>query len=116
MKKNFKGSLQLLHDSSVCRAEFSSVTGLDIFPLYFYAAKWIEDKKVADRLLELWENFLKSMNFLQSLSKSKRPSCKSYKHLKAATNDVLTIPKLSFLIFFFIIVEKIVEPFLKKYQ
>ena len=101
MKKNFKGSFQLLHDSSARRAESSSVTGLDIFPLYFYAARWIEDKKVADRLLELWENFLKSMNFLQSLSKSKRPSCKSCKHLKAATNDVLTIPKLSFLIFFF---------------
>ena len=100
MKKNFKGSFQLLHDSSTRRAEFSSVTGLDIFPLYFYAARWIEDKKVADRLLEVWENFLKSMNFLQSLSKSKRPSCKSYKHLKAATNDVLTILKLSFLIFF----------------
>ena len=72
-----------------------SVTGLDIFPLYFCAKKWVAHKKLADRLLELWEN-LTNMNLWQSLPKSKWPSCKSYKHVKAVTTDALTPPKSIF--------------------
>ena len=98
MKKNLKGSFQLLHNSPACRADYSIVTGFDIFPLYFCATGWVEDKKVADRLLKLWGNLTKIINW-QSLPKSKRPSCKSYEHVKAGTNGVLTPLKLSFFIF-----------------
>ena len=102
VKKKLKVNFQLLHDLPVRRTNHLSVTSLDIFPLC--ATRWVEDKKAADRLLELWENLTKIMNFWQSLPKSKRPSCKSYEHLKAATNNVLTPLKLSFFIFYFCII------------
>ena len=59
MKNILKGSFQLLHDSPAHVADYSNVIELDVFPLYFCATRWVEDKKVADRLLELWENLQK---------------------------------------------------------
>ena len=59
IKNILKGSFQLLHDSPAHVADYSSVIEVDIFPLYFCATRWVEDKKVADRLPELWENLQK---------------------------------------------------------
>ena len=78
--KKIKGSFQLLHGSPARRADYLSVTELDIFPFYFCATRWVEDKKVADRLLELWENLTKDYDRLAVLTKPKRPSCRSYEH------------------------------------
>ena len=70
----------MLHGSPARGADYLSVTGLDIFPLYFCATRWVEDKKVADRLLELWENLTKDCDSLAVLTKPNRPSCRSYEH------------------------------------
>ena len=37
--REIKGSFKLLHDLSACRADYSVVTGLDIFPLYFWSMR-----------------------------------------------------------------------------
>ena len=55
MKDILKGSFQLLHDLLAPRANYSGVTGLDIFPFYPCTTRWVEGKKVADRPLELWK-------------------------------------------------------------
>ena len=77
--------------------------------LYF---RWIEDKPVAERLVEIWPNILKIYAFWQTLPKSKRPSSKSYENLHAAVKDSFTIPKLNF----FSYVAGIFKPFLVQYQ
>ena len=40
--------------------------------------RWVEDKPVAERLVDLWPNFAKIVRYWESLPKSKRPSSKSY--------------------------------------
>ena len=73
--------------------------------------RWVENKKVADRLIELWDNIRQLTNFWDKLCKSKQPQSKSYKNTQETINDPSTLAKLKFLSF----VSDIVEP-LKKYQ
>ena len=79
---NIKGTLKaickLLHDSPACRADYISVTGSTLFPFSFCATRWVEDKKVADRAIEIWVNICKIIDVWQKLAPSQRPKCKSY--------------------------------------
>ena len=74
--------------------------------------RWVEDKQVSDRLICIWPNMLKIVNFWESLAASKRLSSKSYVNVNAATKDVLTTEKLSF----FSYLALLFQPFLCKYQ
>ena len=71
----------------------------------------MEDKPVGDRLIKIWPN-IKIVNFWLSLSKSKRPSSKSFESIKTAVENPLTTAKLSFFSYF----ASLFQPFLKKYQ
>ena len=79
---NIKGTLKaiykLLHDSPARRADYISVTGSTLFPFSFCGTRWVEDKKVADRTVEIWVNTCKIIDAWQKLAPSKRPKCKSY--------------------------------------
>ena len=48
------------------------------FPLVFCSYPWVEDKPVADRLIEIWPNIVKTCKYWTSLRKSKQPKCKSF--------------------------------------
>ena len=74
--------------------------------------RWTENRKVALRLIEAWDAIKQLYNFWDSLSKSKRPKCKSYFTLGNTLKDNLIITKLQFFAF----VTDLVEPFLTKYQ
>ena len=45
MKDLRKGTLQLLHDTPACHADYISVTGSDQFDLPFCGIRWVEDQK-----------------------------------------------------------------------
>ena len=72
----------------------------------------MEDKNVADRLLEIRPNMVKIVSFWVGLPKAKRPSSKSYEDVKKAVDDSLTMVKLSCFSFF----ASLFQPFLLKYQ
>ena len=74
--------------------------------------RWVEDKKVADRLLEIWPSILKIGAFWEKLPKSRRPSSKSYLNLDAAVKDPFTPAKLNFFSF----IAGLFQPFLLQYQ
>ena len=76
------------------------------------AFRWVENKKVSDRLIEVWDNVKKMVAFWEGLPESKRPSSKSYLAVKDSVGNPLFLAKLQFFSF----VSNIVEPFLKKYQ
>ena len=61
IKATMKGCFQLLHDSPARRADFVSVTGSELFAVFFCATRWVEDRDVADRLLKIWVH-IKSIN------------------------------------------------------
>ena len=59
--------------------------------------RWVEDKPVAERLVDLWPNVAKIVRYWESLPKSKGPSSKSYSNVLSAVIDNLTPEKLHFL-------------------
>ena len=77
-----------------------------------YSFRWVENKKVADRLIVVWDNMKKIISFWEKLQKSKRPSSKSYLTVKESVEDPLVTAKLQFFSF----VSSIAEPYLRKYQ
>ena len=74
--------------------------------------RWVENKRVATRLIDIWENIKKVYAFWESMPKSKRPSSKSYFNVQESLDDELIIAKLQF----FVYVAGIVEHFLTAFQ
>ena len=79
--------------------------------MYFCATCCVENKCVADRMVEVWPNIKKTMEFWKSLPKYKQPTCKSYSKISDAVIDLFTKAKITFSF-----VYSIVEPYLKNYQ
>ena len=52
LHKILKGAFKLLHDSPVRQEDYFNLTGSDEHPLQFCGARWVEDKKVAERLVK----------------------------------------------------------------
>ena len=61
--------------------------------------RWVEDKKVSDRIIEIWPSIVKIVNHWSKLAPSKQPKCKSYEVLKGAVKDPLLVAKLNFFSF-----------------
>ena len=74
--------------------------------------RWVESKRAATLLIDIWENIKKVYAFWESMPKSKRPSSKSYLYVQESLDDELIIAKLQF----FVYVAGIVEPFLTAFQ
>lgn len=51
LHKILKGAFKLLHDSPARREDYFNLTGSDEYPLQFCGTRWVEDKKVAERLV-----------------------------------------------------------------
>ena len=77
IKETLKGGFQLLHNCSARCEDYESVSGLTKYPLYYCATCWVENKLVAERMIEVWSNLIKLINFWKSLPKSKQRTCKS---------------------------------------
>ena len=73
LKKLLKGAHQILRDTPARRKDHFNLTGCSKFPLPFVATRWVEDKGLSDRLIELWDNIKKVFDFGEGLAKSKRP-------------------------------------------
>ena len=110
LKATMKACYTMLHNSPARRDDYISINqGLSPkYPLSFCATRWIEDKPVADRLIELWP----CMDFWMKLPKSKQPSNKSYEVLTTSIKDKLMIAKLGF----FSYLADMFKPFLTAYQ
>ena len=62
----------------ILQHDYFKLTGCSKFPLPFVATRWVEDKGVSDRFIELWDSIKKVFDFWKGLAKSKRPKSKSY--------------------------------------
>lgn len=62
-EQNLKGVLRsvytLLHDTPARWTDYISITECNKFPFAYCATCWVEDKKVADRIVEVWPNIKK---------------------------------------------------------
>ena len=112
LKKSMKASFTTLNDTPARREDFESVTGSTTYPLPFCATRWVEDKSVTDRLIEVWPGMKKIVAFWSHLPKSKQPSSKSYGVVLSAVEDELFITELGF----FSYLASFFLPFLTLYQ
>ena len=71
------------------------------------ATRWVENKLVAEYMIEVWPNLIKLINFWTSVPKSKQPTCKSYENVCDAVQDPFMISKLTFFSFVCGLVEPI---------
>ena len=74
--------------------------------------RWVQDRPVAERVIEVWGPCAKLIRHYESLSKSKRPKNKSNERLVSHYTDLLVLVKLQFFVF----VGTIFEPYLSIFQ
>ena len=43
-----------LHKTPARREDYTKMTGSEVFPLQFCGHRWLEDKRVAERAVEMW--------------------------------------------------------------
>ena len=73
---------------------------------------WVQNKKVTERLLHVWDYMKQGFAYWEKLPKLKRPPSKSYETMKKAIGDLFIVSKLHF----FTYVSGLVEPFLTLFQ
>ena len=80
---------------------------------FFYLPfRWVEDKKVSDRIIKIWPSIVKIVNYWSSLPPSKQPKCKSYNVLNDAMKDLSVVAKFNFFSF----LAGRLLPYLTRYQ
>ena len=73
---------------------------------------WVENNKVCEHLLQVWDDVKHLFASWDKLLNSKRPSLKSYETVKKAIGDLFIVSKLHI----FTHVSGLVEPFLTLFQ
>ena len=84
----------LFHHSPARRDDYTTVTGSTVFPLKFWATWWVEDDRVAERVLGIWSNVEK---YILKEPKRTQPTSASYSTIQKATKDVLVSASYKFL-------------------
>ena len=83
-----------------------------MFPLPFSGTRWIEDKKVADRAIQIWPNIIKYINETLKKPKSQVPTSSYFAKIRSAVQDSLIVAKLQF----FASTASLMVPYLQKFQ
>ena len=102
----------LLPDSPAKKGDYKKITGSKVFPLPFSGTRWTEDKKEADRALEIWPNIGKYVSETLKKPKSQVPTSGYFATLRSAVHDDLIVAKLQF----FASTASVMMPYLQKSQ
>ena len=68
LKSTLKGLHRTLHHTPACREGYTSITGNVKFLYYFCGTRWVDNKRVSDQLISIWENIIPLSKFWESLS------------------------------------------------
>ena len=96
--KVFSSMYKIFDQSPSRRGDYEKLTR-GFYPLQFCSHKWAENKLVAEKAIEVWDDIVTVVKFRVSLPKSKQPNSdnKSYTRLKEAITDPLIKAKFNFL-------------------
>ena len=73
LNKVLKAMYNIFNESPVRRDIYLKEGSSSNFPMKFCEPRWIEDKEVAERALEIWESVVATVRYWGGLSKSKKP-------------------------------------------
>ena len=79
-----KAMHNLFDDFPVKREDYQNITGSKVFPLPFCGCRWIEGKKVAERVLDVLPNIAKYVNETLKKPKSEIPGSSSFTTFRTA--------------------------------
>ena len=87
----------LFNETPARREDYTKITESEVFPQQFCGHRWLEDKKVAERALEIWPNI--TAYVIETIKKptSQIPTASSSATVRSAVQNHLTIAKLQFL-------------------
>ena len=104
---------QLLKDTPARRDDYAEAIGTEDgpMPLKFCKTRWVENRIVLERALEVLPDMAKYIKAVE-MKKFPDPKTKSFDVIKEAVHDPLTTAKMNFVLS----VAKEVTPFLTKYQ
>lgn len=100
---NIKGLLRcsylLFHDSPARRADFLKIIGVSaVFPLKFCGHRWLENRPVLERLIQIWPDMVKYVRSVpeDKILKSHVKDSQAFQVIKAMVDDPLVVAKLNF--------------------
>ena len=102
----------LFNETPARREDYTKITGSRVFPQQFCGHRWLEDKKVAERALEIWPNITVFITETLKKPKNQIPTSASFATVRSAVQSHLTIAKLQF----FISTAAIMKPYLQVFQ
>ena len=85
-----------LHETPARREDYTKKTGSEVFPLQFCGYRWLEDKRVAERVVEMWPSLTTYITQILKKPKSQVPTSSSFSTVKSAVLNKLTTAKLEF--------------------
>ena len=65
-----------LHETPARREDYTKMTGSEAFPLQFCGHRWLEDKSVAERAVEMWPSLTTYITEILKKAKSQVPTSK----------------------------------------
>ena len=99
----------LFDESPAKREDYIKVAVSEMFALPFCGHKWIEDKKAAERGLQIWAHII---SYIREKSKNQIPISSSFSTLRSTVQDKLITAKLEF----FVSVAAVLKPYLQIFQ
>ena len=103
-----KALYKLFDGSPAKREDYSAITGSNKFLLPFCGNRWVEDKEVADRALQIWPDVMVYIRETIKKPKGEVSVSHSFTTIRSAVQDCLITAKLEF----FVSTASIMEPFL----
>lgn len=107
-----RAMFKLFDESPARRDIYLNQGSSELFPLKFSATRWIEDKPVAERALEVWSSVTATIKHWKSLCKSSQPKNRSYETLLEHHKNRLIPARFAFFSF----IAGILKPFLVIFQ
>ncbi len=107
-----KALFRLFDESPAKREDYISITGSQVFPLPFCGHRWVEDKDVAERAIQIWPQVTKYITETLKKPRSQVPTSGTFSTVKSAVQDSLMLAKLEF----FVSVAVVLKPYLQIFQ
>ena len=101
-----------LHETPARREDYTKMIGSEVFPLQFCGHRWLEDKRVAERAVEMWPSLTTYITEILKKPKSQVPTSSSFSTVKSAVLNKLTTAKLEF----FMSIVAAMRPYLQTFQ
>ena len=101
-----------LHETPARKEDYTKMTGSEVFPLQFCGHRWLENKRVAERAVEIWPSLTTYITEILKKPKSQVPTSSSFSTVKSAVLNKLTTAKLEF----FMSIAAAMKPYLQAFQ